>query len=92
MERVPEDWTELSVTIMHELARSRAGPGSGLRERVPPELNSVERLWLVLRNRTLSNRAFANIQDLEASAAAALCALTPQEIRSTCATPWLEAD
>lgn len=57
-----------------------------------PELNPVERLWLALRNRTLSNRAFASIQDLEASAAAALRALTPRDLRSICAAPWLEGD
>ena len=57
-----------------------------------PELNPVERLWLALRTRTLSNRSFASIQDLEASAANALRAMTPRELRSICATPWLAGD
>lgn len=57
-----------------------------------PELNPVERLWLALRSRTLSNRAFASIQDLEASAAHALRQLSPRDLRSICAAPWLEGN
>lgn len=53
-----------------------------------PELNPVERLWLALRHRTLSNRAFASIAELEASAAHALRRLSARQIRSICNTPW----
>lgn len=55
-----------------------------------PELNPVERLWLALRSRHLSNRVFESIEDLERVAASALRRLTPDELRSICRTHWLE--
>jgi hypothetical protein len=55
-----------------------------------PELNPVERLWLALRSRHLSNRVFESIEDLEHSAANALRRLPSDELRSICGTPWLE--
>jgi transposase len=53
-----------------------------------PELNPVERLWGRLRRRYLSNRTYADYDDLLAAGAQAWRALTPELLRSLCACPF----
>lgn len=54
-----------------------------------PELNPVERLWLWLRSHQLSNRVYADYNDLLERSNRALDSLTPQTLKSVCAAPWL---
>jgi len=55
-----------------------------------PELDPVERLWQWLRAHRLSNRAFADYDDLLRGAAAAWDSLHEATIRSVCACSWAE--
>lgn len=55
-----------------------------------PELNCTERVWRVLRQDYLSNRAYADAAALEAAAEDACGRLTPQDLRSLCHTAWIE--
>ena len=54
------------------------------------ELDPVERLWQWLRAHRLSNRAFADYDDLLRGAAAAWDSLHEATIRSVCACSWAE--
>jgi transposase len=55
-----------------------------------PELNPVERLWHYLRSHYLSNRAYADYDDLLDAGSQAWRRLTPDVIRSVCRCPYLE--
>lgn len=54
-----------------------------------PELNPVERLWAYMKSHYLSNRAYADYAALLEAGGAAYRALTPERLRSICATSWL---
>lgn len=54
-----------------------------------PELNPVERLWAYMKGHYLSNRAYADYAALMEAGGAAYRALTPERLRSICATSWL---
>jgi hypothetical protein len=55
-----------------------------------PELNPVERLWHYMRSHFLSNRAYADYDDLADASGAAYRSLTPEVLKSVCACPYLE--
>lgn len=55
-----------------------------------PELNPVERVWLYLRERYLSQRLLADYQAVLDAACAAWRQLTPECLRSLCNYPWLK--
>lgn len=55
-----------------------------------PELNPVENLWHYLRSHHLSNRAYADYDDLIDAGTDAWRRLTPQTIKSVCKCPYLE--
>ncbi len=54
-----------------------------------PELNGVERVWAYLRSHHLSNRVFADYDDLFAASRDAWCTLTEADLRSICNTQWI---
>jgi len=53
-----------------------------------PELNSIERLWAYIKSHYLSNRVYASYDELLAAGSDAYRALTPEIIKSVCATSW----
>jgi len=55
-----------------------------------PELNPVENLWHYLRSHYLSNRAYADYNDLLDAGSQAWRRLTPDVIKSVCRCPYLE--
>jgi transposase len=55
-----------------------------------PELNPVENVWHHLRSHHLSNRAYADYDDLFDATGAAWRQLTPERLRSVCRCPYLE--
>jgi len=55
-----------------------------------PELNPVENLWHYLRSHHLSNRAYADYDDLLDAGSQAWRRLTPDVIKSVCRCPYLE--
>jgi transposase len=55
-----------------------------------PELNPVERLWAWLRSHHLSNRVFADYDELLRETDRAWLTLDEQTIKSVCACPWIE--
>jgi len=55
-----------------------------------PELNPAERLWWWLRSHRLSNRIFADYDELLRTTNDAWLALDPSTIQSLCACPWIE--
>ena len=55
-----------------------------------PELNSAERLWLWLRSHQLSNRVYADYDELLRETDRAWLTLDAATIKSVCASPWLE--
>jgi transposase len=55
-----------------------------------PELNPAERLWQWLRSHHLSNRVFADYDDLLNKCESAWKALDPATIKSICACSWAE--
>ena len=55
-----------------------------------PELNPVENLWHYLRSHYLSNRAYADYDDLLDAGSEAWRRLTPDVIKSVCRCPYLE--
>jgi transposase len=58
-----------------------------------PELNPVERLWLYLRMHLWSNRAYEDVDAVEAAAMAgwrAVC-LDPAKVTSICRCDYLDA-
>jgi transposase len=55
-----------------------------------PELNPAERLWAWLRSHHLSNRVYADYQELLSATDRAWLALDADTIRSVCRCPWIE--
>ena len=55
-----------------------------------PELNPVERLWLWLRQHTLSNRILPADEALDELLGEAMLELTPERIQSLTRVSWLE--
>jgi transposase len=82
----------------------RAGwhTGKRLRVRVPdgitgllmppasPELNPVENLWHYLRSHYLSNRTYADYDELFNAGTDAYRKLTPDVLKSVCGCPYME--
>ncbi|MBS0184904.1 MAG: transposase, partial [Proteobacteria bacterium] len=54
-----------------------------------PELNPVEKLWQFLKNRTIKNKIFSTLEELEQTLIETLNALTRQLIASICRTSYL---
>jgi transposase len=57
-----------------------------------PELNPVERLWSWLKSRQLSNRVYADYDDLLNSGSAAWNTLTPKRLQTICRVNWIERE
>lgn len=57
-----------------------------------PELNPIERLWSWLKSHQLSNRVYADYDDLLRSGAQAWKTLTPDRLRTVCRTSWLKRE
>jgi hypothetical protein len=55
-----------------------------------PELNPAERLWAWLRSHQLSNRVFADYDELLRETDRAWLTLSEQTIKSVCACKWIE--
>jgi transposase len=55
-----------------------------------PELNPAERVWQYLRSHYLSNRIFADYDDLLEGTTRAWDALDEQTLKSICACSWIE--
>jgi hypothetical protein len=55
-----------------------------------PELNPAERLWAWLRSHQLSNRVFADYDELLRETDRAWLTPSEQTIKSVCARPWIE--
>ncbi len=57
-----------------------------------PELNSIERLWRYMKDTKLSNRVFADLDDVVQACCAAWNAVLaePGRIRSICSEPWAQ--
>ena len=54
-----------------------------------PELNPVERVWLYLRERHLSNRVHEGYTAIVDAVCEAVNRLTPERLRSLCGYPWI---
>lgn len=54
-----------------------------------PELNPIENLWHYLKSHFLSNRVYADYDDVLRAGCDAWLSLTPERIRSVCACPYL---
>jgi len=57
-----------------------------------PELNPIERLWSWLKSHQLSNRVYADYDDLLNSGTAAWNTLTPERLQTICRTRWLKRE
>lgn len=57
-----------------------------------PELNPIERLWSWLKSHQLSNRVYADYDDLLQSGTNAWNTLTPDRLKTTCRTSWLKRE
>jgi transposase len=57
-----------------------------------PELNPIERLWAWLKSHQLSNRVYADYDDLLDAGSAAWNTLTTERLRSICHADWLERE
>lgn len=55
-----------------------------------PELNPVERLWAYLRSHQLSNRVYADYDELLRETDRAWLTLSEPTLKSVCACPWIE--
>jgi transposase len=55
-----------------------------------PELNPAERVWAYLRSHYLSNRAYADYDELLAAADAAWLKLDAEMLKSICRCSWIE--
>ena len=55
-----------------------------------PELNPVERLWAWLRSHQLSNRVYADYDELLRETDRAWLTLSEPTLKSLCACPWIE--
>lgn len=53
-----------------------------------PELNPIERLWAYLKSHYLSNRAYANYQEIFDAAMIAWNRITNKQFRSICNAKW----
>jgi len=74
--------TSLDLAVPENVSLLRLPPYS-------PELNSVERVWLYLRERHLSHRLHADNPAILDAACAAWRKLTPERLRSLCDYAWL---
>lgn len=54
-----------------------------------PELNPVELVWLWLKEHQLSNRVFADQDELEAAACQAWNSIDAERFKSLCAADWI---
>ena len=54
-----------------------------------PELMPMERVWLWMRERDLSNRVFADEADIDRACTESWNRLTPQRLKTITATQWL---
>jgi len=54
-----------------------------------PELNAVERLWSYLKSHYLSNRAYADYDDLLKTCTDTWNLITPEQLCSICHTEWI---
>jgi transposase len=57
-----------------------------------PELNPIERLWSWLKSHQLSNRVYADYDDLLDSGSAAWNTLTPERLKTICHANWIERE
>ncbi len=57
-----------------------------------PELNPIERLWAWLKSHQLSNRVYADYDDLLKSGTAAWNTLTPERLQTVCHASWLKRE
>lgn len=55
-----------------------------------PELNPIERLWAYMKNHYLSNRAYANYQDIFEAAKRAWNTISQDQFRSICNANWIK--
>jgi len=57
-----------------------------------PELNPIENLWHYLKSHYLSNRAYTDYEDLEATAVESWCqaVLNPDLMKTVCSAPYLK--
>ena len=55
-----------------------------------PELNPIERLWLYLRNHYLSNRVFADEDNLWNACRHAWNQIEPERFNTICNTQWVK--
>ena len=54
-----------------------------------PELNAVERLWSYMKSHYLSNRAYADYDDLLKTCTDAWNLITPEQFSTICKTEWI---
>jgi transposase len=54
-----------------------------------PELNPVEKFWQFLKNRTIKNKIFKTLEELEQALIQALRALTAELVSSICRASYL---
>jgi transposase len=54
-----------------------------------PELNPVEKLWQYIKDRTIKNRIYKTIRELEDAVCRFIRALTPEIIRSVCGVSYV---
>ena len=54
-----------------------------------PELNPIERLWGYLKSHYLSNRAYADYDDLLCACTDAWNPITPEQFCTLCYTEWV---
>jgi transposase len=57
-----------------------------------PELNPIERLWSWLKSHQLSNRVYADYDDLLNSGSTAWNTLTPKRLQAICRANWTERE
>ncbi len=55
-----------------------------------PELNPIERLWLELKDKSLSNRVFNGIDDIISAGCSAWNKLTKNIVKSVCKVSWID--
>lgn len=54
-----------------------------------PELNPVERLWKYLKDHTLKNKVYENLENLESAVSSFIKAITKEEIASICSCNYI---
>ncbi len=55
-----------------------------------PELNPVERLWLYIKQRILSNKIYQTIDDLENTLCEFINRLSKEVVKNICTAPYLD--